>query len=123
MKGLGVRTADHATCVRGAECFTAVGRVLDIHTGKELRRVSPPKDWAEFLKATSPAQMLYERRPVDCGSGRILRHGLPGAPKKDGGFPDGTFNLFLTDKGGRVLWSFDISDSGHHIRGNYFSYR
>jgi outer membrane protein assembly factor BamB len=119
----GIANEDHATGVRGSECITAVGRVMDIHTGKEVRRVTPTEDWPAFWKATSPARALYERHPVDCGSGRILRHGLPGAPKKVGGFPDGTFNLFLSDAEGRALWSFDIANSGYHIRGNYFSYR
>lgn len=119
----GIATEDHANGVRGPECITAVGRVLDIHSGKELRRVSPPEDWPAYWKATSPAKTLYERHPVDCGSGRILRHGLPGTPKKDGSYPDGTFNLFLSDAEGRALWSFDIATTGHHIRGNYFSYR
>jgi hypothetical protein len=120
---IGIDTSDHATGVRGSECITAVGRVLDIHTGKELRRETDTGDWPAFWKATSPGKTLYGRHPVDCGSDRILRHGVPGAPKKEGGFPDGTFNLFLSDAQGQPLWSFDIASTGHHIRGNYFSYR
>lgn len=122
---LGVDTSDHARGVRGPECITAAGRVLDVHSGKELRRELPAEavNWPAQWKHNSPAWKLYGRHPVDCGSGLVLRHGLPGAPKKEGVGPDGTFNLFLSDAQGRPLWSFDIAATGHHIRGNYFSYR
>lgn len=122
---IGIDTSDYAKGVRGSECITAVGRVLDLHSGKELRREPPSaaENWPAFWKASSPAKSLYQRHPVECGLGRMLRHGSPDAPKKEGGHPDGTFNLFLSDAQGRPLWLFDIATTGHYIRGNYFSYR
>src|SRR5579862_3812035 len=121
----GIDFSDYAAGVRGSECITAAGRILDLHSGKELR-LEPPsagEKWPSFWTLKSPAWQLYGRHPVDCGSCRILRHGLPGAPKKEGVGPDGTFNLFLSDEQGRPLWSFDIATTGHHMGGNYFSYR
>jgi outer membrane protein assembly factor BamB len=121
----GIDTVDYASGVRGSECITAAGRVLDLHSGKELRRepASAGESWPAFWKLKPPGWHLYGRHPVECGSGRILRHGLPGAPKKEGVGPDGTFNCFLSDAQGQPLWSFDLAGTGHHIRGNFFSYR
>lgn len=69
----------------------------------------------------SPGSTLYRRNPVDCGVGRIMRHGTPEKPAKHGGFPDGTFALFLSDTLGHPLWSFDLAPTGHFIDGIYFS--
>ena len=122
---VGIDFSDCATGVRGSECITAAGRVLDLHTGKELRLEAPSagEKWPSLWTLKSPASELYRRHPVECGSGRVLRHGLPGAPKKEGVGPDGSFNLFLSDAQGRPLWSFDMAATGHRIGGNYFSYR
>lgn len=116
-----VEFQDHAVGVRGSECFTRLRRVLDIHTGKEIRREPKTKDWPEMWEDESPGWTLYRRNPVDCRGGRILRHGTPEKPAKDGGFPDGTFALFLSDTLGHPLWSFDLAPTGYFIDGNYFS--
>lgn len=50
-----------------------------------------------------------------------MRHGTPEKPAKHGGFPDGTFALFLSDTLGHPLWSFDLAPTGHFIDGIYFS--
>ncbi len=123
MKWFGIATEDHAAGVRGSECITGQGRVLDVHTGRELRRESPSEDWPAFWKAKSLASNLYSRHPVEIAPGKLLQHGLPEAQKKEGGFPDGTFTLFLSDAQGSPFWSFDLAATGHHIRGNFYSYR
>jgi hypothetical protein len=122
---IGVDTSDYAAGVRGSECISAAGRVLDIHSGKELRREPPAKatDWPALWKMKSRELELYRGDPVDCGSGRLLHRGQPGAPKKKGGGPDGVFALFLSDAQGRTLWSFEISTTGHHTHGNYLAFR
>ena len=115
---------DYALAVRGAECLTMRGRVLDIHTGEETRHESSPKSWPETAeREESPSYRLYRRQPVDCGQGRILRHGTPEKPAKEGSFPDGTFRFFLNDASGSPQWTFDFAQTGHFINGNYYSYR
>lgn len=123
LRDLIVTSQDCAAGVRNSECITSRGRVLDIHSGKELRRESKTEDWLALWKEQSPGKTLYERQPVDCGQGRILCHGTPAQPAKEGNFPDGTFELFLNDGRGNPPWSFDLAASGHFINGNYYSHR
>ena len=115
---------DHAIAVRGSECLTARGRVLDVHTGNRVRYEGSTEGWREVVgDDDSPSHRLYCRKPVECGAGKVLRHGTPDKPAKEGGFPDGTFRLFLADAGGNPVWAFDLSNTGHFTKGNYFSYR
>jgi outer membrane protein assembly factor BamB len=114
---------DHVYALRGHECLTNCGRVLDVRTGRELRRESSKEGWTPFWDDASPARKLYREDAVDCGGGQTLRRGTPGPPAPSGAAPGKAFQLFLKGSEGRVAWTFDLALTGHFIDGNYYSFR
>jgi hypothetical protein len=100
------------------EVFCESGRVLDVETGKDLRRVTP-EEVGRFQEPRSEAQRLCNGERIRVGDNWWLSH-----KKEDDGQP-GRFRLCLLEGDGTVLWEFDIHTTGMHLPWsvNFYSYR
>lgn len=104
------------------EVFCDSGRVLDLLTGRDLRRV-PPEEVRQFQKPRTEAQRLFDgivqnvRTKIKVGENRWLSHKM-----SDHDPPAGGLQLFLLDETDTVLWEWNGHAKGLHGTGNY-SYR
>ncbi len=104
------------------EVVTQSGRVLDLKTGNNIRKEKTRAD--RDILPINPGEKLYGLKAVDCGRGKILKLGTPGQPEnKDSWNFSTNLCLFQEDKGGEIVWEFQLEKRGYFIEGNYFSYR
>lgn len=104
------------------EVVTQSGRVLDLKTGKKIRKEKTRAD--DDIVQINPGEKLYRLKAVDCGRGKILKLGTPGQPEnKDSWNFSSNLCLFLEAEGGEIVWEFQLEKRGYFIEGNYFSYR
>jgi outer membrane protein assembly factor BamB len=111
--------------VAGAECICASGRVLDIHTGREVRRI--PKEQVRALSASpearSEAETLYNSMSqpytrVQIAGGQWLSHRRPKEPGKRG------FALYLSHDDDSIIWEFDLASTGYYVsHANFYAAR
>jgi hypothetical protein len=135
--------------IRAGEVVCKSGRVLDLRTGRLLRRMSrdalPP-----YRERTDPAWRLYDTRPdriifiplagkrgdrvegeskpvppVGVADGRFVSCRPPaGACDSAGRQPDATdIAMYGTDDSGLLTWVFRLSETGYHCQTNFFSCR
>ncbi|MCX5655135.1 MAG: hypothetical protein NTY65_10860 [Planctomycetota bacterium] len=134
--------------IRAGEVICKSGRVLDLRTGRLLRRMSrdalPP-----YRERTDPATQLYNTRPdriittvVDKRGCRVKGEAAPVPPvavaddrfvsccpptsacaptSRKHGADD--IVLYGTDSRGMLTWVFQLSETGYHCQTNFYSYR
>ncbi len=107
----------------GDRCVCASGRVLDVHTGKEIRRPSTDRP-DRPSEVPSDARRLYEGMRRNEFTRVPLRDGLWLSNKRSGDdVRIAEFCLYLVDDDGGVHWTFDLETAGYRIDGDFFSYR
>lgn len=116
---------DSANAVIGHECICNSGRVLDVRTGKLLRRISK----SEFDRLTAQPGTQAEAFYNSVYSPNLVRIRLnegwlsyvrPPAGKQ----PDHDFRACLTRDDGTEIWTFDLASLGLHMsHTNFYSFR
>lgn len=114
---------DSPAVVTRGEVVCTSGRVLDIRTGQQLRRISraavqalpmPQQRGWEFYR--SPLSIDLPR--VEFAPGCWLAH-LPGEHPA----ANGILSISAKNAAGETLWTFSTAALGGYIAGNFYSYR
>ncbi len=106
--------------VRGQECFCNSGRIIDLHSGRDVRRI-PRSDIDKFAPDASDDSILHcakhdvEFLRVGIGEDRWLAHRRPEDVPGSTGFLASAFQLCLLDGGNSVIWFFDLASTGYHF--------
>jgi hypothetical protein len=111
---------DVPTRVEGGECVCRSGRVLDVKTGKQVRRIS--REEAAFKSAApTDAEVLYEgRMRVRLGANRWLSR----RAFKDEEIGGMHLKLHVVDDDWKEVWKFSPGENGYYSgESNFFSYR
>lgn len=119
--------------VKGSQCACESGRVLDIHTGRQIGKTPHVEAWRSGSSGSSdrqaPAQRLYDTqiagggpRFVKIGDGKLLTHQWDSEPPTETP-SEQQFRLCLLDARHNLQWKFAIRDFNKYIEGNFFSYR
>jgi hypothetical protein len=109
--------------VQSGEVVCASGRVLDVHTGRDIRRL-PAEEVKKHERLQSEAALLYHGRlrnawtKIRLANGSWLSH--KARPEEDAVIG---FRLYILGEDGSVQWDFDLATTGYHLAGNYYSYR
>jgi hypothetical protein len=114
---------DDPNFVQGQECFCNSGRIIDLHSGKDVRRIprgdvdkSAPQASDDF--ALHYAKHNVEFLRVQVGEDRWLAHRRPEDVPGPTGFLASVFQLCLLDGGNSVIWFFDLASTGYKF-GSY----
>lgn len=128
--GLTNEIRDSPHHVKDGQVFCYSGRVLDIHTGKTLKKISPdavqlfqqPKSLAKQLYQTSGIYSLLEeplQKEVSIGKGISLYH-----PEYERGQPRKDWAIIAKNDNGQELWRCTTKQLYEwYIGGNFYSYR
>lgn len=113
---------DSPSHVQENEVICESGRVLDIRTGRDVRRI--PQEEVEAARAArqkTPADQLFREDQVELPGGQRLakraRDRRPAAPALQD-----DLSLILSHRGAE-LWHFGSSSTGYQLDGNFYSYR
>jgi hypothetical protein len=107
--------------VDGQECMCGSGRVLDVRTGRQVRRVT-----CEQIKSRNQPSnevqddtyVLHAEGKVAIAPGVWLMHGDSGVRNLGG------LRLQLLNEDDTIRWSFDINAAGYHISHcHFYAYR
>jgi hypothetical protein len=114
---------DSPAFAQGGEVVCTSGRVLDVRTGRDTRRI-PSEEVRGHKRPQSEAWTLYQGRLQNAYTRVRLPNGswLSHKPRPEEGAVIG-FRLYLLGDDGSVRWDFDLAATGYHIAGNYSSYR
>lgn len=111
---------DSPSIVADGKVFCSSGRVLNVLNGELLSKISPD-EVRKMKPPQSDAWRLYDssignsESNVSIGD-LILAHPSDGKQR-------GKWSIIAKAKEQDVAWRFDISQTGLHIDGNYYSYR
>lgn len=109
--------------VEDGQVFCESGRVLDVKTGRLLKKITSDTvqahekpssiDWHFYNTG-----MEKDHSRIAVGNGLFLRH----AQEKEG-MQRGVFKLAADTEDGNLVWQLSIEQLGRHIDGNFYSYR
>jgi hypothetical protein len=109
-----LRDAPHH--VQAHECFCYSGRVIDLCSGRDLRRI--PKHEVTGGTSTADSVPVHVRARMDLAQGRCLAW-----ETKDDGCEGKQFQLHLTDTTGSKVWSFHIANTRYYMWAGARQYR
>lgn len=115
---------DTPSHVDGNECFCESGRVLDLRTGRTLRRMprSDNEDLLREMRRTDAGKLYFDGEVQVAADGRrIVNHSGNGQDYIETDWHQ--LHLSLLDANRTVLWNLDTKSLSYFIRGNYYSYR
>jgi hypothetical protein len=118
--------------VRGTECATRRGDILDIRTGQKLRRESDVTAWKKDYASQTPSQNVYHGQRVEVCADRWLS--LREAQVKVEQRADGVsvysspiktrpFGFVLSDSQNKVLWDWSPEDINLKPITNFYGWR
>jgi hypothetical protein len=109
--------------LRGNECLITSRRVLDVETGRTLRRNESREEW-KGPDLLSDAKRLYRKMPVAIEPGRTLSL-VP--PEEKGNARERSTSrkivVQVTDEAGAVVWCWGPHMIGLHSKTNYYGWR
>ena len=115
-----------ARVTAGGEVVCGSGRVLDVRTGRRVRRVSPDEvGRARDDRPKTDAALLYDSGMVVGSTGVALSPGRRLSVKPAVGPSPPGFHLYLSDDRGTPVWAFDLAAAtGYEVtHPNHYSYR
>ncbi len=113
---------DKPVAVQGSECLCEKGSVIDVNTGRFLRKVSPSDHFTKTNGDQSASWILYSKRRVMLENGELLAHSPDRNCPREQRTSKG-FHLARLRSDDEQLWHFHLEKENHFIEGNYFSYR
>ncbi len=124
--------------VEDRQVFCASGRVLDIQSGRLLRKEKPRREKEEY-QYSSDAHRLYMTHnairslyvitpradPVEISRNRFISYRHPDDPEEDDGKPRPVLGrpLYGFDAEANILWQFRPDSLGFFNEARFFSYR
>lgn len=109
--------------VRGSECIVSSGWVLDLQTGRPLRKERDFEPWKKPPWPQTPAEILYAKKAMEIAPGLTL---ATYSPKKDASRPsrpEGALDVRLTGADGATVWQWGPYQLGLHGKTNYYGWR
>ena len=122
----------HFVGVRGNEFATKQGHILDIHTGRFLRREAEISIPQKNYEPQTAAQKIYNGQPVEVAPNLLLS--TREARAKMGKLPSGItsmsfpkqkkpFGFVLRNTQGQTVWDWSPTELGLHPITNYYGWR
>jgi len=109
--------------VEGLECTCASGRVLDVRTGRQVRRI-PRENVPNQVPAQTDVEQLYAGKFLDVPTAVLVSEELWLSHPPSHRQVPGDFALHARADDGTVRWRFDLRATGYHMSDqNYFAYR
>ena len=130
--GLTNELRPHFFGVRGKECATKDGHILDVHTGKLLRHEAKITIPEKTYGPQTAAQKIYRGQSIEIDQNRLLS--TREARMKEEKLSNGKtrvihlkqtkpFGFKLQDAQGEVMWDWSPTEIGLHPKENYYGWR
>jgi hypothetical protein len=110
--------------IKGKECITDNGHVLEIKSGKWLRKEADTANWEAKPYPQTNAEKIYDNRQIQIESGKWVstRNGKMRMPRKFV-MSDEHFGFRLIADNGALLWDWGVEKIGLNPLVNYFGWR
>jgi len=122
--------SDSPIHVENGRVIMESGRILDVHTGKQIERISRKKAKSYYHHLSSPEHQLFDKRKFLLEDGTWLTHMLPEKGQQIQAMPaprswlwadffDNGFQFYRLTQSGDLIWSFQPEEAGCHYVHKY----